>query len=430
MTCEVVVANRLGIALAADSAVTFTNGNSDKATYASGANKIFQLTATDPVAVMVYNSADLNRVLWEVILKRYRKELGEMSFGNLNAYASDLIDFVNNRTSRLLPPEVREAGTKDAVAQGVLFAFNQVLAVRPVLRQRATDAATLQAEWLAGVADVTALLNGVPVDPILDAADLAHLQATLTAPFAQEVLIFLNDEHQHLAALVSCEDLVSLGLQYLFCRPQLVLHRSTGVVVAGFGDEDFLPGFVEFQVYGFVGAKVYWRPGRSLAVNNTDRPSFIEPFARKSMVETFTQGASPEVWKAVREAFAVHSAEVTKRAAAAAGVSIDQSTVDAAVHAELDPFTDNWAHSVLRSHLAPLNSVIGSLNVEDLAELAETMVMLESLKEKVTSRTQGVGGPVDVAVITKSEGLVWIKRKHYFNPEINQRYLLRLQRGV
>jgi hypothetical protein len=76
MTCEVVVANRLGIALAADSAVTFTNGSADRTTYASGANKIFQLTAQEPVAVMVYSSADLNRIPWEVILKTYRRELG------------------------------------------------------------------------------------------------------------------------------------------------------------------------------------------------------------------------------------------------------------------------------------------------------------------------------------------------------------------
>ena len=430
MTCEVVVANRLGIALAADSAVTFTNGNSEAATYASGANKIFQLAATAPVAVMVYSSADLNRVPWEVTLKQYRKELGATSFGSLIDYAKDLIDFVNNRAPRLLPPDVREAGTKDAAAQGVLYAFNQVLAARPNLKDASADSATLQAEWVAGVADVLGSLAGVAVDPVLDAADLAHLHATLKTPFAQEVLAFLTEQHQHLALLVNCEELVGLGLQFLFCRPQLVLNRSTGVVVAGFGDGDFLPGFVDFQVYGFVGAKVYWRPGREVGVNNTDKPSFIEPFARKSMVETFTQGASPEVWKAVREAFVVHAAAVTKRAADAGGVKFDQAVVDASVHAELEPFTSNWAVSVLRSHLAPLNSVIGSLNVEDLAELAETMVMLESLKEKVTSRTQGVGGPIDVAVITKSEGLVWIKRKHYFNPEINQRYLLRLQRGI
>jgi hypothetical protein len=30
-----------------------------------------------------------------------------------------------------------------------------------------------------------------------------------------------------------------------------------------------------------------------------------------------------------------------------------------------------------------------------------------------------VGGAIDVAVISKGDGFVWIKRKHYFRPELN-----------
>ena len=40
-----------------------------------------------------------------------------------------------------------------------------------------------------------------------------------------------------------------------------------------------------------------------------------------------------------------------------------------------------------------------------MAEFAETLINLQSLKEKVTKPSQTVGGPIDVAVITKSEGL-------------------------
>ena len=30
-----------------------------------------------------------------------------------------------------------------------------------------------------------------------------------------------------------------------------------------------------------------------------------------------------------------------------------------------------------------------------------------------------VGGPIDVAVISKGDGFIWIKRKHYFSTELN-----------
>ena len=33
-----------------------------------------------------------------------------------------------------------------------------------------------------------------------------------------------------------------------------------------------------------------------------------------------------------------------------------------------------------------------------------------------------VAGPIDVAVISKGDGFVWIKRKHYFQRELNQQF--------
>ena len=33
-----------------------------------------------------------------------------------------------------------------------------------------------------------------------------------------------------------------------------------------------------------------------------------------------------------------------------------------------------------------------------------------------------VGGPIDVAVISKGDGFIWIKRKHYFNKDLNPQF--------
>jgi hypothetical protein len=33
-----------------------------------------------------------------------------------------------------------------------------------------------------------------------------------------------------------------------------------------------------------------------------------------------------------------------------------------------------------------------------------------------------VGGPIDVCVISRGDGLVWIKRKHYFSQELNHQF--------
>ena len=66
---------------------------------------------------------------------------------------------------------------------------------------------------------------------------------------------------------------------------------------------------------------------------------------------------------------------------------------------------------------------------QELATLAESLVDLTSLKRRMSAERETVGGEVDVAIISKSEGFVWIKRKHYFPPNLNPRFFHRHYRA-
>ena len=55
--------------------------------------------------------------------------------------------------------------------------------------------------------------------------------------------------------------------------------------------------------------------------------------------------------------------------------------------------------------------MVAMLPKEELAVMAETLVNLTSFKQKMTMGTETVGGPIDVAVITKGDGFSWVKRK-------------------
>lgn len=53
------------------------------------------------------------------------------------------------------------------------------------------------------------------------------------------------------------------------------------------------------------------------------------------------------------------------------------------------------------------------------------MVELASLKKRVSREVETVGGPIDVAVVTKIDGFIWIKRKHYFDFSLNRAFYSR-----
>ena len=91
----------------------------------------------------------------------------------------------------------------------------------------------------------------------------------------------------------------------------------------------------------------------------------------------------------------------------------------------VEHFRDQLNDLLEKENLQPIMSIVGRLPKEELAEMAEALVNLTSLKRRVTPAAEIVGGPVDVAVISKGDGLVWMKRKHYNAAELNPRYFER-----
>jgi hypothetical protein len=49
-----------------------------------------------------------------------------------------------------------------------------------------------------------------------------------------------------------------------------------------------------------------------------------------------------------------------------------------------------------------------------MAAMAEALVELTALRRKVDSHLESVGGPTDVAVISKGDGFIWVKLKALF----------------
>jgi hypothetical protein len=73
-------------------------------------------------------------------------------------------------------------------------------------------------------------------------------------------------------------------------------------------------------------------------------------------------------------------------------------------------------------YVRPVTTVVSMLPKDELAAMAESLVNLTSFKRKVTMESETVGGPIDVAVISKGDGFIWIKRKHYFKAELNTQF--------
>lgn len=70
MTAEIAIINRSAIVLAADSAVTLNVRGAEKI-YTS-AEKLFELSLTDPIGIMIYNNLEFMGIPLEVVIKQFR----------------------------------------------------------------------------------------------------------------------------------------------------------------------------------------------------------------------------------------------------------------------------------------------------------------------------------------------------------------------
>jgi hypothetical protein len=88
----------------------------------------------------------------------------------------------------------------------------------------------------------------------------------------------------------------------------------------------------------------------------------------------------------------------------------------------MDNFGKNTGRYVRENFSDPVVRMVAMLPKDELAHLAESLVALTSLKRRVSSDAETVGGPIDVALISKGDGFVWIKRKHYFPSDLNHQF--------
>jgi len=408
--------NRLAVVLAADSASTVSTWNDSgqrEERYFKGANKIFQISNHHPIGVMVFDSADILGVPWELVVKEFRKALRDKSFNSVDGYADEFFKFLADSSS-LFPPAHRKSSFVDAAskrAAALIFQVNegekeaQIQARRELIASRkiALETVPLHASLPAQQ------LEDVPGNCLDDVKEAIKWVATIG---------FLEE--------ADLEDLANVAILDVLKNPDDAFGR-TGLVFAGFGDHDIFPAMAEYRSFGVVFD--HHVVDKISQQNVTHEISArIMAFAQTSMSDTFSMGLSEGVYGSVMK-------EIDDGLTAFMGTLGDKGLLNVEINDDLKKMAadqrvkigESIIQKVAQQNAAPLRRVLAFLPINEMADLAESLISLQSLKEKVTKPSETVGGPVDVAVITRSEGLIWIKRKHFFDPDINSRYMLRQQ---
>lgn len=420
MTSEVLILNKRAVVLGADSAVTTSGGEHPR--YSKSANKIFEVSRNGSVAAAIYGSANIDLVPWELALKLFRSHLGATTFGTVSEYGAALVAFLSGN-NQLFPPQLRAEWTAQQFDEALKVVLKDATRNCPEVVDENHPVADRAAKWTVEAARIRGLLDGHGLAPSLTQAPLDDVLNNL-GPWTARAQAQI-DAVPSLAGIDAAE-LTELGHRLRYAMPYLVVGR-TGLVVAGYGENQIFPAYEQLEVYGHIGDELYYKSAKTFQVPD-DGFAMIQPLAQTSMIDMFTDGFGASLeqiidWqgkKAFENVFAMLASN---------GISVPHVLADSITQQCHSDFMMGWKRENWRQNFNPLIGVLQTLSVSEMAHLAESLLGLESLKERVTSSSESVGGPIDVAAITKCDGLVWIKRKHYFDAALNMRYAARLERS-
>lgn len=423
MTCEVAVLNKYAAVMAADSAVTYTNGTGEER-YTKGGNKIFQLSHHAPIGVMIYDSGSFLGVPWEIVIKDYRVRLGKKTFDTVAEYAADFLDYVRQNDD-IFPDQERHNDYVLIVGQIAVHIISDAVRNNTDLADMTASQPHRATIWNGYVTNLRSSMAPISQERQQALIGVAQSVKDKLRQDAVAVLQTLaNNGQAKLDDVVHADDIVQLAIEVSF-RDYADYSSDTGIVFCGYGNKQHFPEIIEYILSGFVAGELVSREGKK-AIVTRQQPSQIMQFATTSMVDVFTRGYGYEMWVAVERAFEEKVKSLVSELLVATGSQLPANYPQIWETAQRD-FRKSWTDELFDSNYVNLRNNIGTLPIDEMVHLAETMIVLESLKEKVTSPSQSVGGPVDVAAITRSEGLVWVKRKEYFASAKNQHYVLRQQ---
>ena len=416
MTAEVAVLNKSAIALAADSAMTVSGVGK-----IYPANKLFALTKHHPVGVMIYNNPVFMGVPWETLIKTFRQTLGTSSLPTCQDYAVRLVQHVWKHP----------VCTEQRAVENLLRIAEDIYSdIRQIAMEELNELVNKKRRWSSrDEGRVLGQAAEEKISALLEIRLSVSMKKTNVNKFISENMDEIN----------SCIDEV-FSLFRVTQKLRRTLHRvlrltvqrdtksgsNTGIVIAGFGEEEMFPQIVQIQTDGIIGTALKHELVIASDIGQMETPAYVYAFAQSDMAQMYMDGVHREYFD-----YIVRSAEsamvdfgvelLQKKGATASEIRATKESAKTLI----EGLQEKARAYGQEKYTWPTLEMVSHLPKEELGELAEALVSLTSLRRRVSPVQETVGGPIDVAIISKGDGLIWHKRKHYFEPELNPSYFNR-----
>lgn len=416
MTAEIGILNKTAVVLAADSAVTIGQGRKVYNT----ATKIFQV-GNKPIGIMIFNLSTWMGIPLEIIISQFSLSIQNRPFSELTDYQTSFINFLHQFAKKNIK--------KDSILEEIksrLFTIQQnLLAVcvdtfEEKLNAGKASKPTSDEDYRNSISeDLSTLIDGLDT---IDTSKHKYLQEFITYKLEtfeksydkvlKEILDgWVKSEKLKLSDATKKKVIKILWQELIYEIDEA--EDFTGIVIAGYGDDEIFPGIIEIRLAEYIQPLIRWQLAKTGKVTFKNK-GIIAPFAQRDMIETFVEGVGQDLFQNLFEEVGKGYEKIGKKIQS---YRINKTKKEEFAKLLRDIMSETIKNSrslINKSHVSPLMQTISHLGNEGLAEIAESLVSITALKRKTNNDIATVGGPIDVAIITKTSGFTWIKRKVTF----------------
>ena len=415
MTALVGILNKRAAVLAADSALTVVKG--DKMKIYNTTTKIFQLSKDNHVAVMFFQNVDFMDVPWEVIFKLYYDKRGDRQFDTIKEYAEDFYLFLrkekffcsNDQQKDYLYGElvtyynnVKSAAIDNMQKEIAAMGDDEAVDEEALLRRHLKDCIT----------EVDAMVSDAAVNPGLEDVSEKEIRS-----YGKEALKTLEETIGDDGLPKDMfDDWVGGFTNYI---RSMLYYNGTGIVFVGYGRNDLFPSLLPSYVSGAFNNRLrYYLDMSGLNEIGEGCSASITPFAQGDVMLTLMKGIAPNFYEKVVELHTQSlSDEREKIVALLQAQGVDEDIVKKVRDVDTADIEKRHSNSMdaymQEEYIDGIVNAVESFNVEDMANMTENLVSITSLQRHFSSSDETVGGPIDVAVITRAEGFTWVRHKNF-----------------
>jgi hypothetical protein len=356
-----------------------------------------------PVGIMMYSSASIMGIEWETIIKSYRDFLGKKAFDTLSEYAYDFINYLSKF------PYFTDEQMKDYLRSVCFDVFSHVLNwFLDDLHVEFDGKENIELSKIDAFFTVTLKSIKEKMKKTADEKQLKVDDDFIDGnPEIIGKMIKIVFEKYQVTKKQSADLTEILKLNFRKCG---WIDSSTGIVIAGYGEREIFPSIHDFRVSGKLGKSLIYFDENTDKIDVNHNAS-ICPYAQTEMVHQFAKGIDPDFAVMITDKFdtVLH---------ALSGLLPDSYKSKSG---DISKLFDDFIHSIINAaYKDPIMDIVTGMQKSELTAMAEAMVNLTALKRHVSSDSETVGGPIDVALITKGDGFIWIKKKTNYDPVLNR----------